>query len=107
MYTPRQRDNGMEKTLTLKIVTPDGTAAEYPCTSLRLPVKDTLDGRGGGSYGIHPGHLPALFALSENERVTAIPEEAPDKPLQIAVRGGIAAVAQNVVTILTDGCTME
>ena len=49
----------MEKTLTLKIVTPDGTAAEYPCTSLRLPVKDTPDGRGGGSSELLQGSAAA------------------------------------------------
>ncbi len=96
----------MGKALTLKIVTPGGTAAEYLCTSLRLPVKDGANDH-GGFYGIHAGHLPALFALSEKERVIAIPEDNPDKPLHIAVCGGIAAIAQNVVTILTDGCTVD
>lgn len=94
----------MEKTLTLKIVTPDGTAAEYPCTSLRLPVKDTPDGRGGGSYGIHPGHLSTLFALSE-DRITAY--AAAERVFSAKIRGGIAIVGDDTVTVLTDAYSID
>lgn len=107
MYIPRQKNDVMKKTLTLQIVTPDGIALEHVCTSLRLPIQDTADGHGGGFYGVHPGHLSALFALTENKRITVVPADESKKPFQITVCGGIAAVTQNVVTILTDNCTVE
>ena len=94
----------MEKSLTLCIVTPDGTATEPSCTSLRLPVLDDKSGHGGGSYGIHPGHLPAVFALSEST-ATAYTGTAVTATAQI--QGGIARVTHDTVVILTDSCILE
>ena len=94
----------MEKKLTLKIVTPNGTAAEHTCTALRLPVMDDKTGHGGGSYGIHPGHLPAMMALSP-DRITA--KHGAEVTFAATIRGGIAVVERDTVTVLTDECTLE
>lgn len=94
----------MEKTLTLKIVTPDGPAAEHTCTSLRLTVLDDKSGHGGGSYGIHPGHVPAVFALAE-AAVTAY--NGSDITYTAHVKGGLASLKGDTLTVLTDSCTVE
>lgn len=94
----------MKKNLTLKIVTPDTTAAEYTCTSLSIPVRDDKNGHGGGFYGIHPGHLSTLFALSE-DRITAY--AADERVFSAKIRGGIAIVGDGTVTVLTDAYSVD
>ena len=55
--------SGTTATLTLRIVTPEGALPSTGCDSVRLTVCDDGQGKGGGSYGIRPGHTKALFAL--------------------------------------------
>ena len=51
--------------LILKIVTSQGAHGPVPCDSIHLTVRDNANGKGGGSYGIRPGHTKALLALAE------------------------------------------
>ena len=49
--------------LILKLVTPEAALEPVPCDSVHLTVCDDAKGKGGGSYGIRPGHTKTLFAL--------------------------------------------
>ena len=90
----------MKPLLTLKIVAPDGKKAELECESVNLVARDNASGRGGGSVGIRPGHLPAVIALGKGE-VCAFTQG--EKVYSAAVFGGFALGKNNTVTVMTEG----
>lgn len=81
----------MEKTLLLKVVTPHGVKNEIPAHSVTLPGKD-------GSFGVLYGHAPMIAALG-NGRIVCRTDTG---ETEIEIRGGIAKVKDNAVTVLTD-----
>ena len=85
--------------LTVRIVTPNGVAAEAACDSVILPVADGKSGTGGGSMGIRRGHAQAMIALAEG---TVRARLAGNTVLSAAVTSGIASVGGNVVRILAE-----
>ena len=84
--------------LTVRIVTPNGVAAEAACDSVILPVADGKSGA-GGSMGIRRGHARAMIALAEG---TVRARLAGNTVLSAAVTSGIASVGGNVVRILAE-----
>lgn len=88
-----------KKHLTLRIITPDEPMREITCEALRLTVKDDRNGRGGGLYGVHPGHAPALIALGCGE-LTA---DADGKTVLRATTGeGFVRIERDRVTVTTE-----
>lgn len=51
--------------LTLKIVTPSAKPCVIDCDSVNVTVCDNKDGKGGGSYGIHKGHIRSVMSLDK------------------------------------------
>ena len=92
----------MNTNLSLKIITPDGQAANIVCDSIRLPAADDEHGKNGGFVGIHPGHTAAMIALDKGT-VSAYTGGTPI--LTIHIKEGFAAVSPEAVVIMTDACT--
>ena len=85
--------------LTLKIATPKGTRDPVMCDSIRLTICDDLSGRGGGSYGIRPGHAKALFSLDKG----SIRAFLSGRNVLTGESGvGFVTVDQNTVTVVTE-----
>lgn len=79
------------KTLTLRIVSPEGAVVETQAVSVRVPGE-------GGSFGVLPRHAP-LVALTDSGLLTA---RTPDgRTLEFLIHDGFAEVRDDVVTILT------
>ncbi len=90
--------------LRLTIVTPNKTAAELTCDSVRMEAQDDACGRNGGGIGIRKGHTPAMIALSEGF-VTAYREGK--CVFRARVKPGYATVRDNTVTVLTEQADAE
>lgn len=52
-----ERMTDLKAPLSLRIITPNGVAAEAACDAVTLPVADGISGEGGGSMGIRRGHV--------------------------------------------------
>ena len=85
--------------LTLRIVTPGGALEPVACDSVRLTVCDDSRGKGGGSYGIRPGHTKALLAL-EAGPIRAFLAGGP--VLSGQTGGGFATVDGDTVTAVVE-----
>ena len=85
--------------LHLTVVTPDGAYGPYVCDSVRLNAEEDSKGRGGGSCGIRPGHIDALFSLEKGELTAYLNSE---KILTASCGDGIASVSKNAVTVITE-----
>lgn len=86
--------------LSLRIVTTGGAREPVACDSVHLTVCDDKKGRGGGSYGIRPGHARAVLSLAEDGVLTAF--LAGRTVLSGRCRGGFAAVDGREVTAVTE-----
>lgn len=86
--------------LTLRIVTTRGAGEPVACQSVHLAVCDDENGRGGGSCGIRPGHVRALFSLAEDGPVTALREGR--TVFSGRCGGGFATVDGDEVTVVTE-----
>ena len=89
----------MEGKLLFRLLTPMKEVASFRCESVNLCEKDDAEGWGGGSIGIHRGHLPAVIALAEGGEVKAVSQGK--TVFQACVRGGFARVDGESVTVLT------
>lgn len=79
------------KTLTLRIVSPEGSVIESQAVSVRVPGE-------GGSFGVLPRHAP-LVATTDSGLLTA---RTPDgRTLEFLIHDGFAEVRDDVVTVLT------
>lgn len=90
--------------LSLKIATPNGAHDPILCDSIRLTVCDDLSGRGGGSYGIRPGHAKALLSLEKGSVKAFLSDRC---VLTGRTGAGFAAVEQNTVTVVTEEFSEE
>jgi F-type H+-transporting ATPase subunit epsilon len=78
-------------TLTLRIVSPEGTLLETQVASVQVPGE-------GGSFGVLPRHAP-MVALTDNGLLTA---RQPDgAAVEMLIHEGFAEVRAGVVTVLT------
>lgn len=85
--------------LLLKIVTPTGTFGPFETDSIHLTVSEDLSEKGGGSYGIRPGHAKALLSIAEG-KIEAFMKE---KVLLCGQTGsGFATVEGNTVTVVVE-----
>ncbi len=89
----------MDKKLLFRLLTPAKEVASCRCDAVNLFEKESLQGSGGGSIGIHRGHLPAVIALAEGGPLQVLTQ---GKTVFAArVRGGFARVDRESVTVLT------
>ena len=86
--------------LTLRIVTAEGAGEAVRCDCVHLTVCDDGKGRGGGSCGIRPGHIRAIFSLAEEGGVTAL--QGGRRIFAGRCAGGFATVDRDEVTVVTD-----
>ena len=85
--------------LTFKIVTPKGAHGPVPCDSIHLTVRDSAHGKGGGSYGIRPGHTKAILTLDAGTITAFLTGKT---VLSGACGQGFATVEQNTVTAVVE-----
>jgi len=90
--------------LTLRLMTPTGTAAEVRCDSVQLTLRDDARGRGGGLTGILRGHAPAVMALGKGPARASL---AGERVFSAAVDGGFASVRNDVITVITDSAAID
>lgn len=85
--------------LTLKIATPKGARDPILCDSIQLTISDDLSGRGGGGYGIRPGHAKALLTLDRG----VIKASLSGRNILTGKTGaGFVNVEQNTVAVVTE-----
>ena len=89
--------------LTLRIITPDEPMRELVCEAIRLTVKDDANGRGGGLYGIHPGHAPLLVAFGYGELTATTGGET---VLHAVTGEGFARVERDCVTVTAESVSI-
>ncbi len=93
-----------KKLIHVKIVTPNGRSGspEFDCDSIIMNAQEGSRG-GGGSFGVHYGHIDAIAALAKG-KTTACLEGKVVKNLLTGE--GFAKITRDSVTILTDGFTV-
>ena len=97
MSMPNQRTE--KKKISFEVILPDKPAQKIICDDVRITVKDSKSGKGGGLYGILPGHAPAVFLLD-----SGITEAFSDgKSIWKQKTGeGFARVENGTVTFVTE-----
>ena len=85
--------------LILNIITPEAAPSPVACDSVHLTVCDDGQGKGGGSYGIRPGHTKALFALDAGP-ISAF--RGGTRVLSGRTGGGFATVDGDAVTAVVE-----
>ena len=90
--------------IILIIVTPSGSMEPIECDSVHGTVGDDLNGNGGGSYGIRPGGLKALYSLDAGELKAYL-----DGGLVLYGKSGtgFATFEDNTVTVVTESFEKE
>lgn len=76
------------KQLTLKILTPEGTAFEGPVAAVYLP--GSL-----GSFEVLPGHAPIVSSLTKGE----VRWRVDGSESALAVKGGAIMLKDNILTV--------
>ena len=80
----------MDKPLTIRILTPEGTLHEGAATAVFLPGSVS-------PFEVLPGHAPIISALSAGEiRVVDGQEQ------RFAIRGGVVKVRNNEITVCAE-----
>ena len=80
----------MDKTLTIRILTPEGTLHEGAASAVFLPGSVS-------PFEVLPGHAPIISALSAGEiRVVDGQEQ------RFAIRGGVVKVRKNEITVCAE-----
>ncbi len=93
----------------VKIVTPNGSvnnansgSHEFDCDSIIMNAQEGERG-GGGSFGVHYGHIDAIAALAKGKTTAYLD----GKIVKTLLTGdGFAKITRDSVTILTDGYTV-
>lgn len=88
-----------ERTISLKLTSPDGSAQTVPCDSIRFSVPDGENGKNSGSVGIRRGHADALMAVAPG-KIRAFSDGREIFSKQIGP--GIAVVTASEVSVLTE-----
>ena len=88
-----------KKSLLLTVVYPDRAAETLTCDAVTITVQDNKKGRGGGLYGIRPGHAPALFALDPGKAEARLDGAT---VFHRTLGTGYAKVGNDRVTVITE-----
>ncbi len=81
----------MDKSLTIRILTPEGTLHEGAATAVFLPGSVS-------PFEVLPGHAPIISALSAGDIRVVSGEQEQHFP----VRGGVARVRNNEITVCAE-----
>lgn len=81
-----------EKEFALKVITPNGVLLDVATCSVKLPAID-------GSIGVLYGHAPYIISLTDGI-VEYTADDGTKKSLE--TKKGIARIADNVVTVISD-----
>ena len=81
-----------QKTLTISIVTPDGSA--YQHSDVQMVILNTQSGQ----MGIMPNHVPVIASLKIDE----VKVDYGNRDDEIAVNGGFAEFSNNTITIVAN-----
>ncbi len=87
----------------VKIVTPNGKheSPEFDCDSIIMNAQEGSK-NGGGSFGVHYGHIDAIAALAKGKTTAYLDGKVVKK---LITGDGFAKITRDSVTILTDGYT--
>lgn len=88
-----------KKSLLLTVAYPDRTPEKLTCDTVTITVQDNKKGRGGGLYGIRPGHAPALFALDSGKAEARLDGVT---VFRRTLGTGYARVEDNRITVITE-----
>ena len=80
----------MDKPLTIRILTPEGTLHEGAATAVFLPGSVS-------PFEVLPGHAPIISALSAGDIRVVAGEER-----RFAIRGGVVKVRNNEITVCAE-----
>ena len=80
----------MDKPLTIRILTPEGTLHEGAATAVFLPGSVS-------PFEVLPGHAPIISALSAGEIRVVDGQER-----RFAIRGGVVKVRNNEITVCAE-----
>jgi F-type H+-transporting ATPase subunit epsilon len=80
----------MDKPLTIRILTPEGTLHEGAATAVFLPGSVS-------PFEVLPGHAPIISALSAGDIRVVDGEER-----RFAIRGGVVKVRNNEITVCAE-----
>lgn len=94
-----QKTKNDPKFIDFTLLTPNTEPVGAQCDSLHLPLKDDLNGQGGGDYNIRRGHAPAILAIGEGS-IRVFLDGTP--VLEINCSGGFAKVRPNRVTVIAE-----
>lgn len=56
-----------EKSLIMRIITPDGDDLSVECDSARINISDGVEGSKGGSFGIRRGQAETVFLVAKGK----------------------------------------
>lgn len=86
------------------VVSPDAEKITVPCDSVCFQIRDNLEGEGGGSYGVHIGHVKSVLAM----RAGKVEAKLADKTVWCGdCKEGFVKVTPISVTVVTEGFTVE
>ena len=80
----------MDKPLTIRILTPEGTLHEGAATAVFLPGSVS-------PFEVLPGHAPIISALSAGDIRVVDGQER-----HVAIRGGVVKVRNNEITVCAE-----
>lgn len=86
----------MEDRIRLRVVTPGGAVLERNVSYVRIPTPE-------GSLGVLYNHAPMLCALGEGTLLCRFD----GGEQRVALRGGVARVEDNVLTVLSEEAETE
>ena len=88
-----------DRDIALSVVTPDEKPIFLHCGSVHVTLRDDKQGRGGGSYGIRPGHVAAVLALAPGPVLAYIRGM---QVLHLTCGKGFAMIENTTVTLVTE-----
>ncbi len=95
-------ENG--KVLELNIVSPDEEKITVQCDSVRFQIGDDLSGQGGGSYGVHIGHVKSVMVMQAGPVEARLNETL---IFRADCKEGFVKVTPTAVTVVTEGFTIQ
>lgn len=94
-----QKAENNARLIELTVLTPDSEPLTTRCDSLHLPLRDDLNGRGGGDYNIRRGHAAAILSLGSGTIRAALDGNT---VLEKSCSGGFAKVRPDRVTVIAE-----
>jgi F0F1-type ATP synthase epsilon subunit len=88
-----------DKSLYLKIITPNDCIGPFECDSVKLIITDGKRDKEGGSYGIRRGHVTSLLALGKGKTEAFLNSKL---VFSAETSEGFAKISPDLVTLVVD-----